>query len=42
MGDLEHRFGVTVTPESRRSRIDGAVEMFLSAYGTTARSADDR
>ncbi|MFN3863700.1 MAG: TetR/AcrR family transcriptional regulator [Erythrobacter sp.] len=42
MGDVEHRFGVTVTPESRRSRIDGAVEMFLAAYGTAARSAGDR
>lgn len=42
MGDLEHRFGATVSPESRRSRIDGAVEMFLATYGTDGRAAEDR
>lgn len=42
MGDIEHRFGVTVTLESMRRRIDGAVEMFLAAYGTAAPGADDR
>jgi TetR/AcrR family transcriptional regulator, mexJK operon transcriptional repressor len=34
MGDLERRFGVAVTPESRAYRIAGAVEVFLAAYGT--------
>ncbi|MCZ8137534.1 MAG: TetR/AcrR family transcriptional regulator [Porphyrobacter sp.] len=42
MGDLEHRFGTDVTPESCRSRIDGAVRLFLAAYGTAPRGDDDR
>ena len=42
MGDLEHRFGAAVTPESRRRRIDGAVEMFLAAYCTVKHVAGDR
>ena len=33
MGDLERRFGVAVTPDSRGCRIAGAVEVFLAAYG---------
>lgn len=39
MGDLERRFGATVTPEERDRRIAGAVEMFLAAYGTGSGSA---
>jgi TetR/AcrR family transcriptional repressor of mexJK operon len=33
MGDLDRRFGAEVTPEDRRRRIVGAVEVFLAAYG---------
>ncbi|MCR9180230.1 MAG: TetR/AcrR family transcriptional regulator [Erythrobacteraceae bacterium] len=33
MGDLERRFGADVSPESRQSRIIGAVDVFLAAYG---------
>lgn len=32
MGDLERRFGATVSPEERDRRIAGAVEVFLAAY----------
>jgi TetR/AcrR family transcriptional repressor of mexJK operon len=42
MGDLEHRFGATVTPEASRRRIAGAVEVFLAAYGTALRGPVDR
>lgn len=34
MGDLERRFGAVVDPAQRRKRIDGAVDVFLAAYGT--------
>lgn len=34
MGDLERRFGASVTPAERDRRIAGAVEVFLAAYGT--------
>ena len=34
MGDLERRFGSDVTLEQCSARIDGAVEVFLAAYGT--------
>ncbi len=34
MGDLERRFGATVSPEERDRRIAGAVDVFLAAYGT--------
>lgn len=34
MGDLERRFGATVTPESSRLRIRGAVDVFLAAYAS--------
>lgn len=34
MGDLERRFGATVTAEARDRRIIGAVDVFLAAYGT--------
>lgn len=34
MGDLERRFGASVSPEERERRIEGAVEVFLAAYGT--------
>lgn len=34
MGDLERRFGATVSPAERERRIAGAVEVFLAAYGT--------
>jgi TetR/AcrR family transcriptional regulator, mexJK operon transcriptional repressor len=40
MGDLEHRFGVPVTPESGKWRIAGAVAMFLSAYASKAPSGE--
>lgn len=33
MGDLERRFGAEVTAEHSRTRIRGAVEVFLAAYG---------
>ncbi|MFO6448136.1 TetR/AcrR family transcriptional regulator [Erythrobacter sp. NE805] len=33
MGDLERRFGAIVTGPERDRRIDGAVEVFLAAYG---------
>lgn len=33
MGDLERRFGAVVTPENRKRRITGAVDVFLAAYG---------
>lgn len=33
MGDLERRFGAEVTPEYSRKRINGAVDLFLAAYG---------
>ena len=36
MGDLERRFGATVTPLERDRRILGAVDVFLAAYGTGA------
>jgi TetR/AcrR family transcriptional repressor of mexJK operon len=42
MGDLERRFGAVVTPEDRRSRITGAVEVFLAAYAAPSRGADNR
>lgn len=42
MGDLEHRFGTEVTSECSRRRIDGAVKLFLAAYGTAPRGGDDR
>lgn len=35
MGDLERRFGASVSPEERDRRIAGAVEVFLAAYGTS-------
>ncbi len=34
MGDLERRFGASVSMEERDRRISGAVEVFLAAYGT--------
>lgn len=34
MGDLERRFGATVSPGERARRIAGAVDVFLAAYGT--------
>lgn len=34
MGDLEHRFGASVSAEDRDRRIVGAVEVFLAAYGS--------
>ena len=34
MGDLERRFGASVSPSERDRRIAGAVEVFLAAYGT--------
>jgi TetR/AcrR family transcriptional repressor of mexJK operon len=40
MGEVERRFGAVVTPEDRRSRITGAVEVFLAAYAAPARGAD--
>lgn len=40
MGDVERRFGAVVTPEDRRSRITGAVEVFLAAYAAPALGAD--
>jgi len=36
MGDLERRFGASVSSEERDRRIAGAVEVFLAAYGTSA------
>ena len=33
MGDLERRFGATVAEADNRRRIDGAVDVFLAAYG---------
>lgn len=36
MGDLERRFGATVSPAERERRIAGAVEVFLAAYGTAS------
>lgn len=42
MGDLERRFGAEIAPEMVRRRIDGAVEMFLAAYGTAEGGAEDR
>lgn len=33
MGDLERRFGVHLTADSSRIRIQGAVDVFLAAYG---------
>ncbi|MGB3806444.1 MAG: TetR/AcrR family transcriptional regulator C-terminal domain-containing protein [Erythrobacter sp.] len=33
MGDLERRFGLTPDPEADRKRIEGAVEVFMAAYG---------
>jgi TetR/AcrR family transcriptional regulator, mexJK operon transcriptional repressor len=36
MGDLERRFGAVVAPEQSRMRIDGAVDVFLAAYGNAA------
>ena len=33
MGDLDRRFGVTVPSADTHRRIDGAVEVFLAAYG---------
>lgn len=34
MGDVERRFGAEVTPENSARRINGAVNVFLAAYGT--------
>lgn len=34
MGDLEQRFGVPVTQEDSKRRIEGAVDVFLAAYET--------
>ncbi|GAB4481351.1 MAG: TetR/AcrR family transcriptional regulator [Erythrobacter tepidarius] len=42
MGDLERRFGAEIAPKMVRRRIDGAVEMFLAAYGTAEGGAEDR
>jgi TetR/AcrR family transcriptional repressor of mexJK operon len=42
MGDLERRFGGQVTPEDRRRRITGAVEVFLAAYAAPVRGHDNR
>lgn len=36
MGDLERRFGAVVASEQSRKRIDGAVDVFLAAYGNAA------
>jgi TetR/AcrR family transcriptional regulator, mexJK operon transcriptional repressor len=33
MGDLEHRFGAHVTPHDSARRLQGAVDVFLAAYG---------
>jgi TetR/AcrR family transcriptional repressor of mexJK operon len=33
MGDLERRFGAIVTGPERDHRIEGAVDVFLAAYG---------
>lgn len=35
MGDLERRFGATVSPEERDRRIAGAVDVFLAAYAAS-------
>jgi TetR/AcrR family transcriptional repressor of mexJK operon len=42
MGDLERRFGAEVTPEQRRRRISGAVDVFLAAYGHRPAGAGHR
>lgn len=42
MGDLERRFGAMVKPHDSRKRIDGAVDVFLAAYGTPPAGRDDR
>lgn len=34
MGDLDQRFGLEVSSADRARRIDGAVDVFLAAYGT--------
>ncbi|WP_379923417.1 TetR/AcrR family transcriptional regulator [Erythrobacter sp. R86502] len=36
MGDVERRFGASVTAEQRERRIVAAVDMFLAAYGASA------
>jgi TetR/AcrR family transcriptional repressor of mexJK operon len=38
MGDLEHRFGAPVCPADSERRLEGAVAMFLAAYGTPAQA----
>lgn len=42
MGDLERRFGVEICPDYSRKRIQGAVDMFLAAYGAPRDTARDR
>ena len=42
MGDLERRFGAEVTAEVVQKRIDGAVEVFLAAYGVPRTPGKDR
>ena len=41
MGDLERRFGATVSAEERDRRIAGAVAVFLAAYGPSAATPQD-
>jgi TetR/AcrR family transcriptional repressor of mexJK operon len=36
MGDLERRFGATVSPAERDRRIAGAVDVFLAAYSASS------
>lgn len=36
MGDLERRFGAAVSEEESQRRISGAVDVFLSAYGSNS------
>lgn len=42
MVDLERRFGVPVSPESRQRRILGAVDVFLAAYSAPAAAGRHR
>ncbi len=42
MGDLERRFGETVPEVAHKKRIEGAVEVFLSAYSLTNSGGNSR
>lgn len=39
MGDLEHRFGASVSAQDSARRIAGAVDLFLASYGVKGRAA---